>query len=63
VPPSPKPRKVIERKDGRQLRRTTAYLDVSLARRVSVYAANNDVDQTAIIKAALIEWLEKQKSD
>lgn len=50
-------RKVIERKDGRQLRRTTIYLEASLARRISVYAATHDMDQSTIIRAAVESWL------
>lgn len=45
--------------DWRQLRRTTVYLEVELARRVNVYAAHHDLEQTAIIKAALEDCLER----
>jgi len=55
----PEGRTVIERKDGRMLRRTTVYMEVDLAKRVGVHAVMRGVDQTQIIKEALLEYLEK----
>lgn len=67
-PPSPPPppvapvsaapkRTVIRRKDGRELYRTTIYLEPELAQRTGIFAVKQGVDQTEIIKAALTEYL------
>lgn len=58
--PRTKGRAVLERKDGRKVRRTTIYMEVSLAKRVARHAVEREVDQTQIIQEALIEYLEKQ---
>lgn len=55
----PEGRAVIERKDGRKLRRTTVYMEIDLAKRVGVHAVLRGVDQTQIIKEALLEYLAK----
>lgn len=53
----PTGRVVLERKDGRKLRRTTVYLPVELAKRVGIYAVTHGVDQTQVHLAALEAWL------
>lgn len=50
-------RTVIRRKDGRELYRTTIYLEPELAQRTGIFAVRQGVDQTEIIKAALGEYL------
>jgi hypothetical protein len=50
-------RTVIRRKDGRELYRTTIYLEPELAQRMGIFAVKQGVDQTEIIKAALTEYL------
>lgn len=56
---SPK-RTVIRRKDGRELYRTTIYLEPELAQRVGIFAVKQGVDQTEVIKAALGEYLARR---
>jgi hypothetical protein len=64
-PPLPAPppttaaprRTVIRRKDGRELYRTTIYLEPELAQRMGIFAVKQGVDQTEVIKAALGEYL------
>lgn len=57
-PASPAPKRtVIRRKDGRELYRTTIYLEPELAQRTGIFAVKQGVDQTEIIKAALTEYL------
>lgn len=41
-----------------KVRRTTVIMGDELARRLAVYAAIHDTDQTAVIKAALEAWLD-----
>jgi hypothetical protein len=55
-------RVVLERADGRRLRRTTIYMDFALAERVGVYAVRRGLDQTDVIKAALEEYLTRNES-
>ena len=56
--PAATPRRtVIKRKDGRELYRTTIYLEPELAQRMGIFAVKQGVDQTEIIKAALGEYL------
>lgn len=52
-------RTVIRRKDGRELFRTTIYLDPELAQRMGIFAVKQGVDQTEVIKAALAEYLSR----
>lgn len=47
-------RKVLVRKDGRELRRTTVYLQPDLARWLAVRAAETERDQSEIINEALV---------
>lgn len=65
-PPAPEPpaptstkRTVIRRKDGRELLRSTIYLEPKLAQRMGIFAVKQGVDQTDIIKAALSEYLSR----
>jgi hypothetical protein len=67
--PAPKParsrregRAVLVRKDGRQVRRTTIYMEVELAKRVGIHAVERGIDQTQIIQEALEEYLGKRKA-
>lgn len=67
--PAPKPapsrregRAVLVRKDGRQVRRTTIYMEVELAKRVGIHAVERGIDQTQIIQEALEEYLSKRKA-
>jgi len=55
--PAAQKRTVIRRKDGRELYRTTIYLEPELAQRTGIFAVKQGVDQTEIIKAALSEYL------
>ena len=55
-------RAVLERKDGRLVRRTTVYMEVELAKRVGIHAVERGIDQTQIIQEALIEYLDKRKA-
>lgn len=60
VPPAPAAvpkRTVIRRKDGRELYRTTIYLEPELAQRMGIFAVRQGVDQTDVLKAALGEYL------
>ena len=59
APATPK-RTVIRRKDGRELFRTTIYLEPELAQRMGIFAVKQGVDQTEVIKAALTEYLARQ---
>ena len=47
----------VERKDGRQLRRFTVYLDVALAREILVYCASNDLDISELFANAIVEHM------
>lgn len=58
----PEGRAVLVRKDGRQVRRTTIYMEVELAKRVGIHAVERGVDQTQIIQEALEEYLSKRKA-
>lgn len=53
-------RRVHERKDGRKVRRTTVLMDLELARRVDLYAAQQGIDKTAVMHAALERWLSER---
>lgn len=61
APPTPTTTKrtVIRRKDGRELFRSTIYLEPELAQRMGIFAVKQGVDQTEIIKAALAEYLSR----
>lgn len=61
APPAPTTTKrtVIRRKDGRELFRSTIYLEPELAQRMGIFAVKQGVDQTEIIKAALAEYLSR----
>jgi hypothetical protein len=48
---------VVERSDGRQLRRTTVYLPPELHRRVAVHAASFDIDVSGVVVEALEQFL------
>jgi hypothetical protein len=48
---------VIRRKDGRELYRTTIYLEPELAQRTGIFAVKQGIDQTDVIKAALSDYL------
>ncbi len=50
-------RTVIRRKDGRELYRTTIYLEPELAQRTGIFAVKQGIDQTDVIKAALSDYL------
>jgi hypothetical protein len=50
-------RTVIRRKDGRELYRTTIYLEPELAQRAGIFALKQGIDQTDVIKAALSDYL------
>ncbi len=52
-------RTVIRRKDGRELYRTTIYLEPDLAQRTRIFAVKQGVDQTDVIKAALSDYLDR----
>jgi hypothetical protein len=52
-------RTVIRRKDGRELYRTTIYLEPELAQRTSLFAVTQGVDQSELIQAALTEYLSR----
>lgn len=58
--PAPTGRRVHERKDGRQVRRTTILMQLELARRLDLYAAQHGIDKTAVLHAALEQWLSKR---
>lgn len=58
-PPPATKRTVIRRKDGRELFRSTIYLEPELAQRMGIFAVKQGVDQTEIIKAALAEYLSR----
>jgi hypothetical protein len=47
----------VERKDGRQLRRFTIYLDVALAREILVYCASNEMDISELFANAIVEHM------
>ena len=51
-PPPPKPQ------PPRKVRRTTIIMGEELARRLAVYAAAHDTDQTTVIKDALEAWFD-----
>lgn len=44
---------VVERRDGRQLRRMTVYLPDELARTLAVYCAEHDCDRSALVADAV----------
>lgn len=55
-------RVVLVRQDGRQVRRTTIYMEVELAKRVGIHAVERGVDKTQIIQEALEEYLAKRRA-
>lgn len=53
---------MLQRKDGRALRRKTLYLPPDLALRLDVHAARKGLDQSEIAASALAEWLDRNES-
>jgi len=53
-------RAVVERADGSKVRRSTIYLPVELARRLSVHAAEHDLDVSAVVAAAVEVYLDRR---
>jgi hypothetical protein len=56
--PPPPPQQVTSVPTRKVVRRTTIIMGDDLARRLAVFAATHDTDQTAVIKAALEAWLD-----
>ncbi len=51
-------RSVVQRKDGRQLKRATVYLPVDLARQLAVHCAETDGDLSATVALAITRYLD-----
>jgi Ribbon-helix-helix protein, copG family len=47
----------IERKDGRQLRRFTVYLDADLAHQVAVHCATAEIGLSELFACAVAEYM------
>jgi hypothetical protein len=58
--PATSGRRVVARKDGRQLHKKTVYLGPDLARRLELCAVKAQRDQTEIMTEALEEWLARR---
>jgi len=56
--PTPRPRRQIDRKDGRQLHRLTVYLPPALDRRLRVFCAETDLSISEAMSQALERWLD-----
>lgn len=54
---APRPSSLVERKDGRRLRRVTVYLPFETARRLAVHCAAQDIDVSAFVTALAEEAL------
>jgi hypothetical protein len=54
----PKRSAIVERKDGRELRRMTIYLPVKLAKRLAVHCAENDQDMSSVVVEAVSHHLD-----
>jgi len=50
---------VVIRSDGRVLKRTTLYLEFGLARRLAIFAAGGDKDQSELVNDAVRELLDR----
>lgn len=50
---------VVQRVSGRQLRRTTIYFDVELARTLAVYCASTDREMSEVVSLAVKQFLKK----
>jgi len=57
TPAAKRSRSVLTRKDGRELKRTTIYLPVALAKRVAIRCAEDDRELSDVITEALGQWL------
>ena len=55
--PTPRRSTVVTRQDGRELRRLTLYLPTDLAKRLAVYCAEEDLDKSAVVTAAVATYL------
>jgi hypothetical protein len=51
---------VLERRDGRSLRRTTIYFPVPLARKLAVYCARHDLEMSEVVSEAVRALLSPQ---
>lgn len=49
--------RTVTRKDGRELRRLAVYLPASLARKLAIHCASEDLDTSTVIEAAVREIL------
>ena len=55
---SERSKRVVERKDGTQLRRMTVYMPPELAKRLKIVAATTDREMSAIVTEAVGAWLD-----
>ena len=62
APPADKPRGMVPRADGSQLRRATVYLSPPLAKRLALFAADHDLDKSGVMVRALEAYLDAQKA-
>lgn len=60
--PAAEPPGLVDRKDGRQLRRMTLYLDPDTAHALKVFCATHSVEMSAVATAALHDFLEHAQS-
>ncbi len=56
-PPKARKRVFTRVRDGRQVRQTTVYLDVDLAKQLAYHCVDTDLDQSQVIGAALRTYL------
>jgi hypothetical protein len=52
---------VVQRVSGRQLRRTTIYFDIELARSLAVYCASADLELSEVVSLAVLQFLKKNQ--
>ena len=57
-PDAPRRRRVLTRiRDGRQVRQTTVYLDVDVAKKLAYYCVDTERDQSQIVNELLTKFL------
>ncbi len=53
---------IVERKDGRHLRRMTVYLPPDMHKRLALYCVENERDMSDVIREALLQHLPRARA-